>query len=811
MAFRITSFRKLLLIPVAATVFLTGCDMTGSSVTSEPGTVSKMYQDAKAPSDLPPRMFISVRMPSIACRDPDFYEYSQVDPPEGTDPDEGRVRPVKRKFEPSSDKKFFTMDDEINSSVRTVQKGDDLFERYPEWFPEQYREDVPRRHHRFGEFDVGVAIGFLENEESSDDSDDRPNYIEEYQEDLPKSIRINLRAEDDVFQGTSVYFGGGEAGGGGETGKATFQPDYSGSEKPSVTFPAYLSYSSPEPSSLGPQMGKVELTFTMPRDSDFLPALRKLARAEENDLKYAGSQRSFQISSTNPYAVNQTLNEAFNEALQRGVDDVVGASLATLVILTGGSAAPLLIGGGTAASVLGGFYFATEFGLWGASLLSERVKSGGVTDLADVVLGSGTNVITGNPEGADLQGCEINDEGVIPKPDRPQDVGTGIDGAIAAKSGPFVTAGDVSRRLQYTDIAVAGVAHGEAAWGRADSDARSEFVLSGDAVRGTDFDPLTQIYSVQNGQLSSLDTDIVNVGFSSVDWGNASASGEPQDLVVSGFRRGGFEPVTMLYRNRGGTFEPAGAGLVDVGQGDVEWVDYDQDGDDDLLVTGYREKSIDPANPATQLYQNTDTGFEPVIDTSLPDVGQSEAAWADFDADQDMDLALSGRGEDGRPVTRLYRNTANGFEVVEAGLPNLVYTSLAWGDYDNDSDPDLAVSGENEDGQSVLNLYENEGGSFTLAMEQPTGRAKGDVVWKDFNQDGFPDLVVMGENGVSGQTAMFVIRNARGDQFGEARRFSGARYGTVSWGDFDGDGDPDLLQVGERSGGTRYGRILENR
>jgi hypothetical protein len=657
---------------------------------------------------------------------------------------------------------------------------------------------------------VSVTIGFLENEESNGDSGDSPNYIQEYREDLPTSVSVNLRAEPDVFHGTSVYFGGEASQGAGPTGMATFQPEYSGSERPTSTFPAYLSYSGPEPGSLGPQMGKVDLTFTMPQGSDFLPALRKLARAEGNDLEYAEDQRSFKITSTNPYGINETLNEDFNETLQSRLDDLTAVSAVTLVILTGGAAAPLLIGGGTAATALGGFYMAVEGGLWAASLLSEPVESGGVTTLASAVLGSGTNVITGNPEDQDLSGCDINEEGVIPRPENPREVGTKVKGAIPAKSGPFVTAGDISRRLQYTDVAVPGASYGDGEWGQADTDSREELVLSGDVTQGEELDPLTRVFEVTNGQLNSLDVDIVNVGFSDVAWGNADQSGGPQDLVVAGFTRDGFEPVTELYQSQGSGFEAAEAGLVGVGQGDVEWVDYNKDGNEDLIVSGYQEGSLNPADPITQLYRNTGGDFEAVSDAGLVNVGQSEVAWADVDGDGDLDLAISGRREDGAPVTRLYRNTGGGFEAIGADVPDVAYSSLAWGDYNNDSSPDLVVSGRNDSGQAILHLYENDGGSFSLAMDQPLGIAKGDAEWNDFNNDGFPDLVVMGEASNSDQTRMIVIRNAPGDEFGEVRLFSGARHGSVSWGDYDGDGDTDLLQIGEQSGGSPFGGILEN-
>ena len=53
------------------------------------------------------------------------------------------------------------------------------------------------------------------------------------------------------------------------------------------------------------------------------------------------------------------------------------------------------------------------------------------------------------------------------------------------------------------------------------------------------------------------------------------------------------------------------------------------------------------------------------------------------------------------------------FNDIGAGLTGVQYCSLAWGDYDNDGDLDLALAGRTDVGAPVSRVYRNDGGAFT--------------------------------------------------------------------------------------------------
>ena len=226
--------------------------------------------------------------------------------------------------------------------------------------------------------------------------------------------------------------------------------------------------------------------------------------------------------------------------------------------------------------------------------------------------------------------------------------------------------------------------------------------------------------------------------------------GRPDVLVASGdWDLGG-----SLFVNKGdGAFEDRGraAGLDGLKMVvNLSHADYDNDGRLDVLAL---RGGWETPYPLT-LLRNVGGKFEDVTAAAglVGPIASQTAAWGDFDRDGKLDLYVGGEYHDRNATAanlgRLYRNRGDGtFENVAstAGVENERWAKgVAWGDYDDDGDPDLYVSNMNGPNR----LYRNNGdGTFTdvapeLGLTEPL-RSFSCWFW-DYDDDGRLDLFVAG-------------------------------------------------------------------
>jgi hypothetical protein len=145
------------------------------------------------------------------------------------------------------------------------------------------------------------------------------------------------------------------------------------------------------------------------------------------------------------------------------------------------------------------------------------------------------------------------------------------------------------------------------------------------------------------------------------------------------------------------------------------------------------------------------THFPATRRSLLPEDMGSGLAWGDYDNDGDEDLFLVNFAAsilddpaDGG-ASALYRNEGEGRFRDMAGIAGLdtpgFYLGAVWGDYDNDDDLDLYISGYGPN-----HLYRNEGdGSFSDVTETAgigDDRFSAGSAWSDYDGDGFIDLYV---------------------------------------------------------------------
>ena len=172
----------------------------------------------------------------------------------------------------------------------------------------------------------------------------------------------------------------------------------------------------------------------------------------------------------------------------------------------------------------------------------------------------------------------------------------------------------------------------------------------------------------------------------------------------------------------------------------------------------------------------------------------NSVAVGDFNADQDPDLAVA-NAFDGT-VSVLLGGSGGGFTGptdFAAGSPYVV----AVGDFNRDQDPDLVVADHVTGDLSVLTG--GPGGSFSGPTTVATGTGTAAVAVGEFNQDGDPDLAV----GDYDTGRVLVLLGSSEATFGSPTRVgTGADPISVAVGEFNQDGDPDLA-VAEESGQVR--------
>lgn len=225
----------------------------------------------------------------------------------------------------------------------------------------------------------------------------------------------------------------------------------------------------------------------------------------------------------------------------------------------------------------------------------------------------------------------------------------------------------------------------------------------------------------------------------------------------------------------------------------VSFFDIDENGWDDLTFVGLDQ-------PVT-IFLNQEGIFS--LFQTLPSTGEPKhPIWVDYDNDGDNDLFVSKY----HGIPMLFRNDDMVFTNVseEAGLPqNELQENFGacWGDYDLDGYLDLYIANFNDptDDFSPTNvlLRNNGDGTFddvTVAAGVGNGSLKSNgCSWMDFNQDGLPDLHVINDRDYN-LNALY-LNNGDGT-FDDISTSSGADIGIFAMsstvGDYDNDGWLDV-------------------
>jgi PKD repeat protein len=232
----------------------------------------------------------------------------------------------------------------------------------------------------------------------------------------------------------------------------------------------------------------------------------------------------------------------------------------------------------------------------------------------------------------------------------------------------------------------------------------------------------------------------------------------------------------------------------------VSWGDYDNDGYIDFYIMGANGGFPDYI-PISLVYKNEGNDkFTAQTNISLENIWSGAAAWGDFDNDGDLDLIISGSGINNSRLTKLYRNDGNDIFTQQGAdvLPNLnIYlSSIAWGDYNNDGYLDLIISGN----FPSTKVFKNNGdGTFSEQTDiNITNFDYGSAAWGDYNNDGLLDILITGRSQDFNYITK-IFKNNGDNTFSEQTDLfaEGVLNGSAVWADYDNDGDLDFFLYGQ--------------
>lgn len=289
---------------------------------------------------------------------------------------------------------------------------------------------------------------------------------------------------------------------------------------------------------------------------------------------------------------------------------------------------------------------------------------------------------------------------------------------------------------------------------------------------------------------------IEGLSYSSIDWGDYDNDGD-LDLLISG-RVNTQNYITKIYTNNGnGNFmELTTAQLPNVYLGTVNWGDFNNDNLLDIFITGNTDG--DEGLISKIILNNGDGTFEST-QSVFKGVNLSSVDLGDYNNDGYLDVILAGNYGNSS-TTKIYRNNGDMTftELDSANIVDVFSGQVSWGDYNNDGNLDLLITGRSLSESYVTKIYKNNGdGTFSELTDLPFPKEGwSSSAWGDYNNDGNIDILMAGYSPGIGRNTRLYTNNGDGSFTQLTNEFAGISEGSIAFGDYNNDGKLDILYAG---------------
>ena len=385
-------------------------------------------------------------------------------------------------------------------------------------------------------------------------------------------------------------------------------------------------------------------------------------------------------------------------------------------------------------------------------------------------------------------------------------------------------------RLVPSIQSLPGVYYSSAGWADYNKDNVPDLALTGVTFSGSS---ITNLFENSGGLLSQDLTQNIEAVFGGhLSWVDYTNDGH-LDLTMTGFQIsnffGGFK--TSFYKWDNGiyiadndseidadiNYDGIGDNWVNGGVNGHHWGDYDNDGDLDYVQGGfdnYYRRHLDV------FYNDNGILRLDTNQTYLVPINPAIVQWVDLDLDGNLDLVTIGADETESIMMRVYLNNSN--HILTPGITWQTETfavtagAIAFADYNSDGYDDFALSGLNSEGDLITYIAKNSVNTF-IVSHVLQGTYFGKPAWGDYDADGDLDLLITGQSSTEGDLGSSPITNIyyqdqenNSFQLDETLSIDSVGISFSQWGDYDADGDLDLFLSGFKENQDVVAQVYDN-
>lgn len=352
----------------------------------------------------------------------------------------------------------------------------------------------------------------------------------------------------------------------------------------------------------------------------------------------------------------------------------------------------------------------------------------------------------------------------------------------------------VSQSFINVNAGMPGLANSQSLdWGDYDNDGDLDLLIAGQSIP-PDLTPVCKLFKYENFAFTEVPLTLQGKYHAKVKFVDFDNDGD-LDYIISGSDTYFGSIKTFVALNEDGNF--INPSPISYKGGFFAIGDLDNDGDPDVLLSG----TIDVTTLC--IIRNdciADTFYFHEINLPSTPLKFSTVALADFDQDNDLDIIVSGEGEEISDYhVLMYRNdSALNFSAMPVDLPHIRgFISVA--DFDNDNDQDILISGVHDYNVPITSLFRNDNNWNFTSVNAGLPQVNGVSAFADLNNDTYTDIILPGISGSFPDfiTETAILKNNGNETFTLTEPVSlPLQAGSLATGDYDADGDVDFALSG---------------